>query len=90
MRWIRIAALGLTLMHCGGGESNWREIAAKCATPRTGIDPLTGQAYPDKKATLNDEQSWLKAWTDDTYLWYSEVPPVNAAQYSTRPITSIS
>ena len=83
MRWIRIAALGLTLMHCGGEESNWRDIAARCATPRTGTDPFTGQAYPDKKATLNDEKSWLKAWTDDTYLWYSEVPPVNAAQYST-------
>ncbi len=82
MRWIRIAALGLTLMHCGGGESNWREIAARCATPRTGTDPFTGQAYPDKKAMLNDEKSWLKAWTDDTYLWYSEVPSVNAAQYS--------
>jgi carboxyl-terminal processing protease len=83
MRWIRIAALGLTLMHCGGGSSDWREIAARCATPRSGIDPFTGDRYPDKQATLNDEKSWLKAWTDDTYLWFSEVPSVNAAQYST-------
>jgi carboxyl-terminal processing protease len=82
MRWIRIAALGLTLMHCGGEESNWREIAARCATPRTGIDPSTGQGYPDKKASLNDEKSWLKAWTDDTYLWYGEVPSLNPAQYT--------
>jgi len=82
MRWIRIVALGLTLMHCGGEESNWRDLAARCATPRTGTDPFTGQAYPDKRATLTDEKSWLKAWTDDTYLWYSEVPSVNAAQYT--------
>src|SRR5438067_3399465 len=85
MRWIPIAALGLTLMSCGGRSASspsWRDIAARCATPRSGTDPITGQRYPDKKATLDDEKTWLKAWTDDTYLWYSEVPAVNPAQYS--------
>ena len=85
MRWNRIVALGLALTSCGGGNSSspkWRDIAAKCAVPRTGIDPVTGQPYPDKQATLNDEKTWLRAWIDDTYLWYSEVPAVDPAQYT--------
>jgi carboxyl-terminal processing protease len=82
MRWIRIAALGLTLMHCGGDSPKWRDIAARCASPRSGSDPITSQPYPDKKGTLDDEKSWLRAWIDDTYLWYNEVPSVNPAQYS--------
>jgi C-terminal processing protease CtpA/Prc len=81
MRWIRIVALGLTLMSCGGGSPNWREIGARCAVPRSGSDPFTGHAYPDRKGTLDDEKIWLRAWIDDTYLWYNEVPSLNPAQY---------
>jgi len=82
MRWIRIAALAITLTSCG--DSSWRDIAARCAVPRTGIDPATGHPlYPDKKGTLDDEKRWLRAWIDDTYLWYNEVPSLDPAKYPT-------
>ena len=49
-------------------------VANLCAAPRTGTDPATGSAYPDRAGTLDNEKSWVRAWIDETYLWYSEVP----------------
>ncbi|MFC3459992.1 S41 family peptidase [Massilia haematophila] len=46
----------------------------RCETPRTGIDPYTGQAYPDKQGTLRDELTFLRAWSHMYYLWYDEIP----------------
>ncbi|WP_305824906.1 S41 family peptidase [Massilia brevitalea] len=45
-----------------------------CATPRTGTDPYTGKAYPDKQGTLRDELTFLRAWSDQYYLWYNDIP----------------
>ena len=51
------------------------ELSANiCSAPRTGINPATGQAYPDKQGTYVDEKNWLRAWIDETYLWFDEVP----------------
>ncbi|HKA90637.1 MAG TPA: S41 family peptidase [Haliangiales bacterium] len=58
-------------------------FAAKCASPRTGIDPGTNRPYPDTQGTLDDEKSWLRSWTDELYLWYREVPSVNPGDYAT-------
>src|SRR5437868_1181774 len=84
MRPILLAVLSLALAQCGGDEGpTWRQLAAKCAAPRSGTDPFTNKGYPDQKGTLDDEKKWLRAWTDDTYLWYSEVPSVDPASYPT-------
>lgn len=45
----------------------------KCAVPRTGRD-ASGKAYPDVQGTLLDELKFLRAWTNQYYLWYNEVP----------------
>ena len=45
----------------------------KCAGPRTGLD-ASGKAYPDVQGTLLDELKFLRAWTNQYYLWYKEVP----------------
>jgi hypothetical protein len=68
---------------CNKGSPPYKDAADKCASPRTGIDPITGKPYPDKQGSLNDEKTWLRGWIDDFYLWYSEVPAVDPAQYST-------
>src|SRR5258705_27774 len=82
MRWIPVAGLVLALTSCGG--DSWKDIGGLCATPRTGTDPATGRPlFPDRQGTLDDEKKFLRAWTDDTYLWYSEVPNFNPAQYPT-------
>src|SRR5882757_1004395 len=58
-------------------------FAAKCAAPRSGTDPFTQKAYPDMAGSSTDENNWLRSWTNDTYLWYSEVPDLNPSQYTT-------
>ena len=57
--------------------------AARCAGPRTGIDPTTGRRYTDVQGTLNDEKTWERSWIDELYLWYREVPNPNPAAYAT-------
>ena len=89
----------LSLAACGGGGGGggtqltaaWQSgvfqpagnFANKCALPRTGIDPYTHAAYPDRAGTLLDENNWLRSWNNDLYLWYSEVVDQNPANYST-------
>jgi hypothetical protein len=60
-------------------------LAAKCSVPRTGTDPTTGAAYPDKPGTAVDEKSWLRSWSDELYLWYRELPKVDPAGPETVP-----
>src|SRR5215469_1737015 len=57
--------------------------AALCQNPRTGKDPATGQPYPDKQGSTLDENSFLRSWTNELYLWYSEVPDLDPGTYST-------
>jgi carboxyl-terminal processing protease len=58
-------------------------FANKCATPRSGTDPTTGQRYPDTQGTTLTENLYLRSWTNELYLWYREVPDLNPASYST-------
>ncbi|HET8708452.1 MAG TPA: S41 family peptidase [Pseudomonadales bacterium] len=79
-----------------GGNNNafvesWRsgifepssKFAAMCASPRKGVDPYSGAAYPDKQGSYITENNWLRSWTNEYYLWYSEVADNNPADYST-------
>jgi carboxyl-terminal processing protease len=45
----------------------------RCAAPRVGTSPYTGAVYPDRQGTPADEKSFLRSFTDETYLWYREV-----------------
>jgi carboxyl-terminal processing protease len=58
-------------------------FAAKCAAPRSGTDPFTQKAYPDMAGSSTDENNWLRSWSNDLYLWYSEVPDLDPGQYTT-------
>ena len=55
MRWIPLVLV--LVLSCGGGDS-WKDIGGRCATPRSGVDPITGQRYPDQKGSLDDEKTW--------------------------------
>jgi carboxyl-terminal processing protease len=58
-------------------------FAAQCQAPRTGTDPATAKAYPDVQGSTTDENNWLRSWTNELYLWYSEVPDLDPGAYST-------
>jgi C-terminal processing protease CtpA/Prc len=92
------AVLSGALAACGGGSSNsvavghvaWTSgvfnpasnYANLCQSPRTGTDPITGVAYPDKVGSTLQENNFLRSWNNDLYLWYSEVTDVNPATYA--------
>jgi carboxyl-terminal processing protease len=57
-------------------------FAAMCVTPRTGTDPATGKAYLDRPGTALDEKNWLRSWTNDLYLWFSEVTDQDPATFA--------
>jgi carboxyl-terminal processing protease len=43
--------------------------AQKCASPRSGVDPVTHVAYRDVQGTTTDENNFLRSWTHELYLW---------------------
>lgn len=52
-----------------------------CASPRTGPDS-NGDTFSDAQGTTMHEKMWLRSWTNDTYLWYSEVEDNDPAPFS--------
>lgn len=54
-----------------------------CAAPRTGVDPYSNVAFPDRSGTAAHEKMWLRSWSNRTYLWYRELSDLNPAAYST-------
>ncbi|UTW46599.1 PDZ domain-containing protein [bacterium SCSIO 12696] len=57
-------------------------FAARCQTPRTGINPATGGAYPDRAGSTLLENYWLRSWSNDLYLWYREIVDQNPASFT--------
>src|SRR5262249_14131866 len=80
----RVGVLLVAVLGPGcGGETDYPEsvYAQHCAEPRTGIDPATQEPYPDVVGTMWDEKQWIRAWIDDLYLWYREVPDLDVSRY---------
>lgn len=57
--------------------------AAQCASPRSGTDPDTGQPYPDGPGSTLSENNWLRAWSNELYLWYGEIVDKDPGLYTT-------
>lgn len=53
----------------------------RCAVPRTGPDS-NGDTFLDSQGTSMHEKMWLRSWTNDTYLWYSEVDDNDPSSFS--------
>ncbi len=54
----------------------------QCESPRTGIDPTTGSAFPDVQGSTLDENNFLRSYSDDTYLWYDEIVDRDPATFN--------
>ena len=75
----------------GSGSGSWTagvfppssSFANQCQSPRSGVDPTTGRPYADVKGTTLAENSFLRSWTNELYLWYREAPDRDPAGYST-------
>ena len=53
-----------------------------CENPRTGADEQ-GTPFPDAQGTTEDENNWLRSWSNELYLWYDEIVDVDPAGFST-------
>jgi hypothetical protein len=64
-------------------RADWFNLLNHCATPRTGLQ-ANGLPYTDVQGTATDEKRWLRAFVNETYLWYDEVPTgLHMADYAT-------
>ena len=52
-----------------------------CQAPRTTTG--AGAAVPDRQGSLSDELTYLRLWSDETYLWYRELPTTPPAGFAT-------
>jgi len=61
-----------------GQYDDWRETSMRniCESPRT-----TG-GYSDTQGTVTDENNWIRSYSNDTYLWYSELPDIDPGTVS--------
>jgi len=59
------------------------DLSRQCAVPRApgARDPLTGIPYNDTQSSLETEKEWIRSWVNETYLWYGDVPIVDAAPF---------
>ncbi len=58
-------------------------FAGRCVNPRSGTNPETGTPYTDLQGTALDENNWLRSWSNDLYLWYSEIVDRDPGLYAT-------
>jgi len=84
-----LAVAGLAACGGGGGDGGGTPIttgltassalAQRCVAPRS----------TDVQGTVTDENKWVQAWNNETYLWYGEVVDRGPTAYS-DPITYFS
>ncbi len=49
-------------------------LAQICLAPRAGTS--------DKQGSIDTEKSWVRSFMDETYLWYKDIPAVDASTYT--------
>jgi carboxyl-terminal processing protease len=56
---------------------------SRCAAPRAGND-LNGRPFNDLQGTDLEERFWLRSWTNETYLWNTEVTDQNPSGFADK------
>lgn len=85
---IALAAIALALSACGGGGDSGVANSAgippsfQSAQQCSATNPYASAGL--KTGSLSTEKQWLRSYFDEAYLWYNEVPTVdaNAVAYS--------
>ena len=65
-----------------GVFSPYENFEQLCATPRTGTDS-NGNRFRDAQGETEDENNWLRSWSNELYLWYDEITDVDPASLAT-------
>ncbi len=62
-------------------ESNFKN---KCLNPRSGVNQVNSNNFPDIQGTTLDENNYLRSYSNNTYLWYDEIVDRDPFLYSTQ------
>ncbi|MDG1694512.1 MAG: S41 family peptidase [Porticoccaceae bacterium] len=90
MRIFLILAALLILTACGESSSKndpynpnakWQpgEFMPSSYYANRCIDPRSNQNYQDLIGSYVDENNWIRSWSNETYLWYNELPDIDPA-----------
>lgn len=99
--WLRPAATlvfcALVLAGCGGGGGggdgggsfpSFQPGPSAPPPPEPETPPSTrfgASTQLENQCTLEGQKRWLRAYMDEVYLWYNEIPDVNPALYGNIP-----
>jgi carboxyl-terminal processing protease len=92
---VTITPTGLTLAFTLNGFAQTKDLTRQpfgAATPVNAFPPQTlleklcmaprsVARFGDKPGTNDQEKFWVRSYIDETYLWYDEVPNLNAANF---------
>jgi len=56
------------------------DFASLCENPRT-FNDINGNPYNDKAGSTLHENHFLRSWSNETYLWYDEIPDLDPGDY---------
>ena len=56
-------------------------FVARCENPRT-FNDINGNPYNDQAGSILYENHFLRSWSNDTYLWYNELPDIDPGSYN--------
>lgn len=65
-----------------GHFSAYQNFRQMCESPRSGVD-ANGRTFPDVQGSTEDENYWLRSWSNELYLWYDEIVDQDPADFST-------
>lgn len=95
MQHLRITLLTIFLFGCGGGGSGEKLIVPQVSIdweagiyPESSLlksaceNPRSGDEFDDRSGSTMHEKMWLRSYSDETYLWYDEIPDQDPSPYS--------
>ena len=78
-----ILALSLLGACGGGGNSPYIPPVVPLAPADQLAETCVAPVYGQKQGTVDDEKAWVRSFVDERYLWYRDVPTVDASKYDT-------
>lgn len=94
-----VVCLAFLLSACGSGQSktpqeeleNWtkgtfrnsKDYLNLCQKPRSGQNPITNKAFPDRQGSTALENHYLRSWSHEDYFWYDELPDLDPRETET-------
>ncbi len=79
-QWLCGSLLALVLTACGGGGS--ATTAPNVASPGPAASAFPASSALANICTASGEQRFIRSYMDEVYLWYREIPTIDASLYT--------